>query len=201
MHFYPLISCLEPVEFQEAQEEEKQAEDDLNNHRKKGGSSDEESKLKTRHKVKKHGLEVQLAKELGEANHLLTRLRRLERIRHEILELKQSTVAEIRSYQSPPIIVHTVMTSTFLVLGHKEKETKDWKTVQALVGKTGKEGLKRRCLQCKPEDVSVPAAKRAKDLMSKFELDEIRDVSAGAATFYVWAIAMIEEVLDRASTD
>lgn len=74
--------------------------------------------------VKKHGLEVQLAKELGEANHLLTRLRRLERIRHEILELKQSTVAEIRSYQSPPIIVHTVMTSTFLVLGHKEKETK-----------------------------------------------------------------------------
>lgn len=74
--------------------------------------------------VKKHGFEVELSKELLEANQLLTRLRRLERIRHEILQLKQSTVAEIRSYQSPPQVVHTVMTSTFLLLGHKEKETK-----------------------------------------------------------------------------
>ena len=74
--------------------------------------------------VKKYGFEVQLAKEVSEANQLLVRLRRLERIRHEILELKQSTVAEIRSYQSPPLAVHTVMTVTFLLLGHKEKETK-----------------------------------------------------------------------------
>lgn len=44
--------------------------------------------------------------------------------RSEILELKQSTVAEIRSYQNPPPVVHTVMTATFLILGHKEKETK-----------------------------------------------------------------------------
>lgn len=74
--------------------------------------------------VKKNGLEVPLAKELGEANKLLTRLKRLERIRHEILELKQATVAEIRSYQNPPQVVHRVMTATFLLLGHQEKETK-----------------------------------------------------------------------------
>lgn len=74
--------------------------------------------------VKKHGLEVPLAKELGEATKLLTRLKRLERIRHEILELKQATVAEIRSYQNPPPVVHKVMTATFLLLGHQEKETK-----------------------------------------------------------------------------
>ena len=54
----------------------------------------------------------------------MTRLRKIQRIRAEILELKQSTVAEIRSYQNPPPVVHTVMTATFLVLGHKEKETK-----------------------------------------------------------------------------
>ena len=51
-------------------------------------------------------------------------LRRLERIRAEILELKQSTVAEIRSYQKPPPTVHTVMTGIFLLLGNSEKETK-----------------------------------------------------------------------------
>lgn len=63
-----------------------------------------------------------------------------------------------------------------------------WKTVQALVGKTGKEGLKRRCIECKPEKINPTDAKRAKTLLDKFELDEIRDVSAGAATFYVWVI-------------
>ena len=74
--------------------------------------------------VRKHGFEVELSREMIEANKVLGHLRRLERIRHEILELKQSTVAEIRSYQTPPVLVHTVMTGTFLLLGHKESETK-----------------------------------------------------------------------------
>ncbi|XP_062613815.1 trichohyalin-like isoform X2 [Saccostrea cucullata] len=146
--------------------------------------------------VKKHGLEVPLAKELGEANKLFTRLKRLERIRHEILELKQATVAEIRSYQNPPPMVHKIMTATFLLLGHQEKETKIWKAVQALVGKTGKESLKRRCIECKPENIPLTPAKRAKSLLEEFDLEEVRDVSAGAATFYVWASAMIEELED-----
>lgn len=74
--------------------------------------------------VKKNKFEEDLQPELIEANNLLLRLRRLERIRAEILELKQSTVAEIRSYSSPPIIVHSVMIGTFLLLGHSESETK-----------------------------------------------------------------------------
>lgn len=74
--------------------------------------------------IKKNGLEVQLARELRDANEILHRLRKIQRIRSEILELKQSTVAEIRSYQKPPPVVHTVMTATFLILGHAEKETK-----------------------------------------------------------------------------
>lgn len=58
--------------------------------------------------------------------------------------------------------------------------------MQALVGKTGKEGLKRRCLQCEPLNIVPEAAAHAKQLLSTHELDEIRDVSAGAATFYLW---------------
>ncbi|XP_067679332.1 trichohyalin-like [Haliotis asinina] len=146
--------------------------------------------------VKKNGFEAQLAGDMQEANQLLSRLKRLERIRHEILELKQSTVAEIRSYSKPPLVVHTVMTVTLLILGHKEKDTKDWKAVQALVGKTGKESLKRQCVQTEAAKIPLATAKRAKTLLDKFELDEVRDVSAGAATFYVWAITMIEEALD-----
>jgi hypothetical protein len=74
--------------------------------------------------VKYNRMQMQLQHELVEAHNVLLQLRRLERIRAEILELKQSTVAEIRSYQTPPAAVHTVMTATFLLLGHKEKETK-----------------------------------------------------------------------------
>ena len=62
----------------------------------------------------------------------------------------------------------------------------DWKTVQALVGKTGKEGLKRRCLECVPEKINKDASNRAKELFHSFGLEDVRDVSAGAATFYVW---------------
>lgn len=146
--------------------------------------------------VKKSGLQADLASEMTQAAELLFRLRRLERIRAEILELKQSTVAEIRSYQSPPPIVHAVMTATFLILGHKEKETKEWKTVQALVGKTGKDGLKRRCLECDPSQLAAAGTsplERAKEILSSYELDDVRDVSAGAATFFLWATNIIEE--------
>ncbi|GFR91409.1 trichohyalin-like [Elysia marginata] len=145
--------------------------------------------------VRKNGFEADLSKEMLAAQRLLNRLRRLERIRHEILELKQATVAEIRSYQSPPPIVHTVMRATFLLLGHKERETKDWKEVQALVGKTGKESLKRRCLELDASTLQEATAKHAQKLLGKLELDEVRDISAGAATFFVWATAMIEEAL------
>ena len=74
--------------------------------------------------VRKHGFEKQLMAEMMEAETILLQLKRLERIRSEILELKQSTVAEIRSYQNPPVVVHTVMSGTFILLGHKHREMK-----------------------------------------------------------------------------
>ncbi|XP_077982721.1 uncharacterized protein LOC144437614 [Glandiceps talaboti] len=146
--------------------------------------------------VKKKGFDVHLPHRMIEANKMLLRLKRLKRLRDEIMNLKQSTVAEIRSYQKPPKVVHQIMIGTYLLLGVGEKETKDWKRMQALVGKTGKEGLKRRVLGCDINQVSIPMAKRAKILLEEFDLDEVRDTSAGAAVFYVWATATIDEVED-----
>ena len=34
----------------------------------------------------------------------------------------------------------------------------------------------------------MDVATKAKKKMSEFELDDVRDVSAGAATFYLWVI-------------
>ena len=74
--------------------------------------------------IKKRKLEKDYAVELLDADKLMNKLRRLERLRKEILELNQSTISEIRSYQSPPPAVHQVMIAVYLLLGYKEKELK-----------------------------------------------------------------------------
>ena len=61
-----------------------------------------------------------------------------------------------------------------------------WTSIQTLLGKTGKEGLKRRIGQIKITDIDNTIAKRASALLSDVDLEFIRDISAGAATFYVW---------------
>ena len=56
-----------------------------------------------------------------------------------------------------------------------------------LAGKTGKEGLKRQVTSLDPMNVNLPTAEYAdKKYFSDLDLEIIRDVSAGAATFYVW---------------
>ena len=62
----------------------------------------------------------------------------------------------------------------------------DWQNIQALLGKTGREGLKRRIGQCNVLTIALSTAKRARDIMGVVDLEAIRDVSAGAATFFVW---------------
>ncbi|XP_072016669.1 uncharacterized protein [Amphiura filiformis] len=147
--------------------------------------------------VKKNGFEAAMPEEMVKANKMLLSLKRLKRLKDEILNLKQSTVAEIRSYSKPPKAVHRVMIGTYLLLGNKEKTLQDWKGMQALIGKTGKEGLKRRVLECDPNKVPVAAASRTKVLLQEFDLEEIRDVSAGAAVFFAWAAATAEDIEDR----
>ena len=74
--------------------------------------------------IKKKKYEKDYAIELINADKLINKLKRLERLRKEILELNQSTIMEIRSYQKPPPAVHEVMIAVYLLLGYKEKELK-----------------------------------------------------------------------------
>ena len=54
------------------------------------------------------GFEVIYAKELIEAELLLKKLKRLEFLKRQVMELKQQTIAELKSYQKPPPIVKHV---------------------------------------------------------------------------------------------
>lgn len=79
------------------------------------------------------------------------------------------------------------MIATYLLLNYREKELLVWKNVQALLGKTGKEGLKRMVTSLDPLHVDMTRANFAfEKYLKETDLEAIRDISAGAATFYVW---------------
>ena len=58
--------------------------------------------------------------------------------------------------------------------------------MQALIGKTGKESLKRRVSEFDVDKLQLSVASKAKELLKNYNMNEIRDTSHGAATFYVW---------------
>ena len=60
------------------------------------------------------------------------------------------------------------MIATYILLGYKEKQLHDWKNLQALIGKTGKEGLKRQTTTIDPDTVTKPNADRAHQLLKVF---------------------------------
>lgn len=79
------------------------------------------------------------------------------------------------------------MISVYILLGYKEKELLNWKHMQALLGKTGKEGLKRQVTSLDPLHVEMHHAVYAHSkYLEDLDLEIVRDISAGAATFYAW---------------
>lgn len=149
-------------------------------------------------KALKHAKEVnfehQLDLQIALAARLKEHLVRLEKLRHAVLNMDQKAVAELKSYGNPPGGVHESMMATFLLLGSPMKEVKVWRTCQVLMSKTGRESMMRKISQFDPRSVSIKAAELARKVSATFTTDQIRDASAGAATFYIWAQGMIEEV-------
>ncbi|KAL8597868.1 hypothetical protein ACOMHN_061401 [Nucella lapillus] len=74
------------------------------------------------------------------------------------------------------------------------RENEQWRTCITLMSKTGKESMMRKISQFSPQAVPMRAAFQAKRAIKAFTTDQIRGASAGAATFYIWAVGMIEEV-------
>ena len=80
--------------------------------------------------IKSKGYEKDHAVKLLEADRLAQKLKRLEKLKKEILELNQRTISEIRSYKQPLPAVRDVMIATYVILGYKEKELKVFRCLQ-----------------------------------------------------------------------
>lgn len=57
----------------------------------------------------------------AEAEVLRDHLQEIDWYCHDIMEMDQKTIAEIRSYVRPPSSVHEIMAGTYLLLGYPEK--------------------------------------------------------------------------------
>ena len=62
-----------------------------------------------------------LTKPIQEAEGVRDHLKHLNIIAHDILDMKQETISELRSYKVPQMIICDIMKSTFLMLGQDER--------------------------------------------------------------------------------
>ncbi|CAF3696495.1 unnamed protein product [Adineta steineri] len=143
--------------------------------------------------VKDHNYLHRLKYECERALELLNRLMKIEHMKIRVLRLNQSTIAELHSYTKPPDEVYTVMRATFLLLGHTDKEIQDWTQIQNLLGRLGKDSVRRRCYELSPLHIVVDKAHEAKDILRNYDLIRVSEISIGLAAFYSWAVTMIEE--------
>ncbi|CAC5401022.1 unnamed protein product [Mytilus coruscus] len=150
-------------------------------------AKDLDSLDKTMHNLSETSLKKDLGLIYQDAEELRSRLRKLKRLHHAVLAMDQKTISELRSYPQPPKPVHGVMAATFLLLGHKETDLKKWATIQGLISKRGKEGLKRKVANINISKLKKANLQKAKFILSKYDLESVQIASSGAATFYQWA--------------
>lgn len=129
-----------------------------------------------------------------EAKDTIERLKSISKMMHKVLSLDQRTIAEIRGYSNPSPEIHAVMKATLLLLGHYEEETREWRSVQAILGKTGRNSLKRKINMFDINHCKLDIALGAQKLLGDMKLQDILNQSCGAATFFEWVHFTANEV-------
>lgn len=160
--------------------------------------------LETLEKAIEHGnksrFKDKVTKQITEAEETRDHLRHLDRIAHDVLEMKQPTIAELRSYKYPPPVIYDVMKSTFLMLGEKKEYLEDWEDIQILMGRIGKDSMLRRVKQFDTISVQPDTKYYVERTLNEHSETEVRLASAGAGTFYVW-LRNVTKAMDQQDTN
>ena len=62
----------------------------------------------------------------------------------------------------------------------------NWRAIVGLMGKLGKQSIKRRIAEFQVSDLKIEVAQQAKVHNIKYTAEEVRNVSAGCGSFFVW---------------
>ena len=137
--------------------------------------------------VEDNNLEDDLAHLHKQATAMLERLQKIEKIKKNIQELKRPLIAELKSMSSPPVDVHRSMTAAFILMGENREDLRDWNNIVILLGKTGREYVKRKVQGLKVEDVTKEMAEKAEKQILGLSSDEVYEANQAASLFYDWA--------------
>ncbi|KAI0210891.1 hypothetical protein LSAT2_004330 [Lamellibrachia satsuma] len=132
--------------------------------------------------------------EILAARNVVERKRRLAELKHDILDMDRKTMSEMRSYNHPPMILHRVLQAALLLLGEDEETTSIWRKCRACCVSNGRDGLQRKMMKFDASRVQPDQVVRCREILDNYTVNQAQVVSAGAATFYVWARGVIDEV-------
>ena len=62
----------------------------------------------------------------------------------------------------------------------------DWPQIQNLLGRFGRESVRRRCYELNPLSIPVDKAREAKDILRNYDLLRVNEISVGLAAFFNW---------------
>ncbi len=70
---------------------------------------------------------------------------------------------------------------------------KEWTQIQNLLGRLGKESVRRRCYELNPLNIPVDKAHEAKDILRNYDLIRVSEISFGLAAFFSW-VSFIDKI-------
>ncbi|XP_045206582.2 dynein axonemal heavy chain 17-like [Mercenaria mercenaria] len=109
-----------------------------------------------------------------------------------VSQLPKKDFQEMKSFANPPVAVIDVLSASMLLLGHKDSET-NWKMIKSCLGKTGKESVQERVAALDVEKIPEKNLKKAKDILAKYDLNGIANVSQALKELYIWAGAVTDD--------
>lgn len=62
----------------------------------------------------------------------------------------------------------------------------DWPQIQSLLGRLGKESVRRRCYELNPLGIPVDKSREAKSILRNYDLIRVSEISVGLAAFFSW---------------
>ncbi|XP_076080166.1 uncharacterized protein LOC143050957 [Mytilus galloprovincialis] len=141
--------------------------------------------------TKKSGLNQPLNSKIVVATRILSRIYKIDKISKIVSKIDQRSLAELKMYQTPPNVVHQTLVAASLLLGYGLEEVKDWRTCKSLLFKSGKDNLKKRMEQFDYRSVSNTILNAVKTILEPYKAWQVRDVSKGAATVFLWVKGII----------
>ena len=134
----------------------------------------------------------------------LKELKDLKDLKNLLLKLNQREIAKIKSMNRPIQDIVDIVNAMLILLGTPKNQIEDWKSMRGILGRTGKESLKRKIMSFDVANVSEDAHERSLVLMSGVELDRVAKVSSTGSIFYAFvrgALTMLsgshEELQER----